>query len=186
MMKLLMRIAFLLVVALQAAPAQTPIKSINPAVRRVVDGISEARITAILKKLESFETRNTFSEPDHATRGIGAARRWIFEQFQSYSPRLQVSFDSYRVKKQPRVFRDVELVNVVAVLPGTQDKNRQFVIAAHYDSLNLVRKPRSTDPAAAADTPEVDMEKSAAMPTAPGVNDDGSGTAALMELARVM
>ena len=43
------------------------------------------------------------------------------DQLQSYSPRLQVSFDKYRVKKQgQRIFKDVDLWNVVAVLPGTK------------------------------------------------------------------
>jgi hypothetical protein len=178
----MLRVSLLLVLIAVTVPA----KSINPAVKRIVDAVSEDRIAAIEKKLESFETRNIYSDPDHPTRGIGAARRWIFEQFQSYSPRLQVSFDSYTVKKQKRVFRDVEVVNVIAVLPGTLNKERQFIVSGHYDSLNLVRKPRSTDPAAAADPPEIDEEKSAAAPFAPGVTDDASGTAAVMELARVM
>ena len=160
--------------------------TINPAVQRIVDGISTERIAAIEKELESFETRNIFSDPDNPTRGVGAARRWIFEQLKSYSPRLEVSFDSYRVKKQKRVFRDVELVNVVAVLPGTLNKERQFIVSGHYDSLNLVRKPPSTDPAAAGDPPEIDSEKSASKPHAPGVTDDASGTAAVLEMARVM
>ena len=182
MVELVMRVSLLLLLTVLTASA----KSINPAVKRIVDAVSEERIAAIEKKLESFETRNIYSDPDNPKRGIGAARRWIFEQFQSYSPRLQVSFDSYKVKKQKRVFRDVEIVNVVAVLPGIWNKERQFILAGHYDSLHLVRKPRSTDPAAAADTPEIDEEKSAAMPFAPGVTDDASGTAAVMELARVM
>jgi Peptidase family M28 len=177
-----MRVSLLLLLTVLAAPA----KNINPAVKRIVDAISEERIAAIEKKLESFETRNIYSEQDHPTRGIGAARRWIFEQFQSYSPRLQVSFDTYKVKKQKRVFRDVEVVNVVAVLPGALNKERQLIVSGHYDSLHLVRKPRSADPEAAGDTPEIDDEKSASQPLAPGVTDDASGTAAVMELARVM
>src|SRR5262249_2182128 len=142
--------------------------TINPAVKRIVDAISEERIAAIEKKLESFETRNIFSEPDHPARGIGAARRWIYEQFKSFSPRLQVSFDSYKVKRQKRVFRDVEVVNVIAVLPGSLHKDRQFLVSGHYDSLNLVRKPRSEDPEASDDNPEPDYEKSAAQRFAPG------------------
>jgi hypothetical protein len=182
---MIVRVALLLFLILYTAIAQTPTKSINPAVKRIVDGVSEERIAAIIKKLESFGTRNIFSDQDHPSHGIGAARRWIFEQFQSYSPRLQVSFDSYKIKKQSRIFRDVDLANVVAVLPGALNKERQFLIAGHYDSLNLVRKPRSPD-AAAGDAPEIDQEKSAAIPIAPGVTDDASGTAAVMELARVM
>lgn len=92
-------------------------KSVNPAVKEIVDSVSKDRIGEIMKKLGSFETRNIFSDDDNPTRGIGAARRWIFDQFCSYSPRLQVRFDSYKVKKKGRIVRDVELHNVVAVLP---------------------------------------------------------------------
>src|SRR6202011_864196 len=180
--KLSMRVSLLLLLTVLVVSA----RNVNPAVKRIVDAVSEERIAAIEKKLESFETRDIYSDADHPTRGIGAARRWIFEQFKSYNPRLQVSFDSYRVKKQKSVFRDVEMVNWVAVLPEPLNKERQIVVAAHYDSLHLVRKPRSADPAAATDTPEIDEEKSAAMLLAPGVTDDASGTAAVMELAPVM
>ena len=64
---------------------------------------------------------------------------------------------------------------------------RQFIVSGHYDSLNLVRKPRSTDPAAAGDTLAKSMLKKAPpCPIAPGVTDDASGTAAVIEMARVM
>jgi hypothetical protein len=88
MVELAMRVSLLLLLTVLTASA----KSINPAVKRIVDAVSEERIAAIEKKLESFETRNIYSDPDHPTRGIGAARRWIFEQSQGYSPRIQVSF----------------------------------------------------------------------------------------------
>ena len=45
---------------------------------------------ATLKKLESFETRNSLSSTDSPTRGIGAARQWILDEMKSYSPKLQV------------------------------------------------------------------------------------------------
>lgn len=148
---------------------------INPVVKQIVDSVSEDRITAILKKLESFETRNLYSDPNHPTRGIGAARNWIFEQFKSYSPRLQVSFDTYQLKAQGgRLTRDVELRNVVAVLPGTRQPERHILISGHYDSLNIVRGA------------DGQPDRSQADVFAPGVTDDGSGTAAVMELARVM
>ncbi len=176
-----MRIAVLLFVQTLLC-AQTVPKNINPVVKKIVDEVSEQNITATLKKLESFETRNTFSATDDPVRGIGAARKWIYDQLRGYSPRLEVYYDSYKVKKQPRVARDVDVVNVIAVLPGTVNKDRQIVISAHYDSLNLVFKP-GTPPAG--EQPERDEEKSLAAP-APGVTDDASGTAALLELARIM
>src|SRR5690349_2382141 len=121
----MMRVSPIFLLALWPLSAAT----LNPAVKRIVDAISEERIASIEKKLESFETRNIFSDSDHPTHGIGAARRWIYEELKSYSPRLQVSFDSYKVKKQRRVFRDVEVVNVIAVLPGSLHKERHFIVS---------------------------------------------------------
>ena len=175
------------------------LKSVNPAVQKIVDSVSQERITVILKKLESFGTRGIFSEQDNPAHGIGAARHWIYDQFKSYSPRLQVSFDSYRVKKgKGRLIQDVELHNVVAVLPGKLNPERQFILSGHYDSLALQRRnpdgsaavPTDAQPSAAAGEgapstpPPFDLSMLA--PVEPGVTDDGSGTAAVMELARVM
>jgi hypothetical protein len=181
-------------------------KSVNPTVQKIVDSVSQERITEILKKLESFQTRNIFSEQDNPTHGIGAARRWIYDQFKSYSPRLQVSFDSYRVKKgKGRIIKDVDLHNVVAVLPGKLNPERQFILSGHYDSLALLRRnpDGSTAPTdgqtsaggsangnggsatdGASGPPPFNLSMLA--PIEPGVTDDGSGTAAVMELARIM
>ncbi|HTS62739.1 MAG TPA: M28 family peptidase [Candidatus Acidoferrales bacterium] len=174
-------------------------KTVNPKIQEMLDQVSEARIRAILEKLESFGTRNTMSNPDDPVHGVGAARTWILNEFKSYSPRLQMRFDKYRVKKQgQRIFKDVDLWNVVAVLPGTKQPETQVVVSAHYDSLNLGNRPAgapagpATDGAtgggtlnATAGMTPADFEKNANLP-APGVCDDGSGTAAVMELARVM
>jgi hypothetical protein len=68
-----------------------PSQRLDPKIQKIVSEISADRIAEILKKLESFETRNTLSDPSQPNRGIGAARQWIFDQFKSYSPRLQVN-----------------------------------------------------------------------------------------------
>lgn len=176
-------------------------KTLNPQVRKIVDEVSEARIKAIIEKLVSFGTRNTMSNPDDPVRGVGAARAWILNELKSYSPKLQVSFDKYRVKKQgPRVFKDVDLYNVIAVLPGAKMPETQILISGHYDSLNMGNRPPGGAPAGPGTdgaftpvgerppqptlTPE-QQEKNANL-DAPGACDDGSGTAAVMELARVM
>lgn len=165
-------------------------KAVNPQVAKIAGEVSEDRIKAIIEKLVSFGTRNTMSDPDTPGHGVGAARQWILGQFQSYSPKLQVRFDKYRVKKQgQRIFKDVDLYNVIAVLPGKTMPETQVWITGHYDTLNL-GTPRTPPPA---DNPlsvtqnmtVEDFEKNAALP-APGACDDGSGTSAVMELARVM
>jgi hypothetical protein len=151
---------------------------LDPTVQKIVSEVSSEHIGEFMKTLGNFETRGDFSDPAQTNRGIGAARRWIYNQFQSFSPRLEVSFDAYKVKKHgDRIFRDLDVVNVVAVLPGTTQPDRRVIVSGHYDSLNMVPKAGTTG--------SMDNEKSAEA-TAPGVSDDASGTAVVMELARVM
>jgi len=172
-----------LAILFSALTASAQYKAVNPHVARIVSEISQDRITETLKKLESFGTRNLRSSQDDPNRGIGAARKWIYEQFRSYSPRLEVSYDRYRVKKDTsrgsRIPQDVDLYNVVAVLPGTVNREQAIVISAHYDSVNRTGTPPGEPgyPPRPVLDPNID---------APGVTDDGSGVACVMELARVM
>jgi hypothetical protein len=142
----------------------------NPQIARIVEEVSAQRIEATIRKLVSFGTRNSLSETESETRGIGAARRWIKAQLESCSrgTGLKVEFDDHLVESGPRVPRPTHFVNVVATLPGTQDASREriYVVSGHYDSM-----PSSP----------VDGESDA-----PGANDDASGTAVSMELACVM
>jgi len=173
-------LAFSLYCGMEAL-AQPPLSRINPAVKQIVDQVSEERIGAIMKKLEGFGTRYIGSEQDSDTHGIGAAQRWIEAEFKSYSPKLQVSLDKFQVKKGARVPKDVELANIVAVLPGTVDKDRYVIIGGHYDSIALRRTAGQAAQASDNAGSAADQES-----IAPGVADDASGTAAVMELARVM
>jgi hypothetical protein len=148
--------------------AQAPHMRLNPVVEEIVAEISEDRIAAHLKKLESFGTRHIASEKDDAKRGIGAAQRWLHQEFSSYSPRLEVHYDSFVAKKAARVPEDFELANVVALLPGKLHRDRYVIVSAHYDTIVM------------------DGSTPGEQEFAPGVNDDGSGVAAVLELARVM
>ncbi len=197
---------------LSSAFSQQPEARVNPAVQHIVEAVSEQRIQASLEKLESFGTRYVLSAQDDPVHGIGAAKRWIHDELQSYSPRLEVSYQNFTVNKgarQGQIIRDVELSNIVAVLPGTIHKDRYVLISGHYDSVALVRKPYTGEDQLIAESvrrgmderearellkllpPEsnsgpLDFEATAAQPIAPGVTDDGSGIATVMELARVM
>jgi len=159
----------------QVTTLPLPTQRLDPMIQDIVSKISQDRITEILKKMESFGTRNTFSDPNQPNRGVGAARQWIFDQFKSYSPRLDVSFDTYMQPKGGRAFRDVEIRNVMAILPGKTDPDRWIIIGGHYDSIN------NQIPAEIRGDPQKSVEIDA-----PGVSDNGSGLAATMECARVM
>ncbi len=156
----------------------------DPRVERLVTSISTTHLREMLTTLVSFGTRSTLSRPDSTTRGIGAARQWIADELRRASPKLQVSFDTYRFKPQRRLTREVELRQVIAVLPGRTP--RRIYVTAHYDTLNLpdqtakIVRP-SPLPAGfdAQSQPGQDYEVAA-----PGANDDGSGTVLVMELAR--
>jgi hypothetical protein len=172
-----------------AQPALAQQRSdLDPQVVKLVAAVSQDRLAATLRKLESFGTRNTLSSTNLPDKGIGAARQWIFDEMKSYSPRLQVSFDTYQVAKQGRITHEVELRNVMAVLPGRSA--RRIYVSGHYDTVarpggqeqsNAGGAPRDPDaPAAPVADPNAPIDN-----LAPGVNDDGSGTALTIELARV-
>src|ERR1700730_9854331 len=113
--------------------AQHP--DLDPRIEKLVGAVSEERLTMILKKLETFGTRNTLSSTDSPTKGIGAARQWIFDQMKGFSQKLDVSFDTYKIARQGRITRDVEVRNIIAVLPG---KNaRRVYISGHYDTIAI-------------------------------------------------
>lgn len=175
--------AVLLALSFSTLTASAQYKSVNPQVAKIVSQISQEQITATLKRLEGFGTRQLRSSQDDPNRGIGAARKWIYEQLRSYSPRLEVNYDQYRVKGDPtpgsRIPEDVDVYNVVAVLPGTVNAGQRILITAHYDSINRTGAPRGRpgDPPSPVRDPNID---------APGVTDNGSGVACVMELARVM
>ena len=136
---------------------------------RIVSQVSPARIEANIRKLVSFGTRNSLSDADSSSRGVGAARRWIFEEMRRCAgERLEVAYDEHLVESGPRIPKPTRIVNVVATLPGTQPESRArtYVVSGHYDSM-----PSSP----------VDPERDA-----PGANDDASGTAVAIELACVM
>ena len=99
-----------------------------------------------------------------ATRGIGAARQWIFDELKRSSPKLQVTFDTYQIAPQGRITRQVELRNVMAVLPGQSP--RRIYVSGHYDSVNLggrqTRPTRAPEPAARTGRPRDADDRAAA------------------------
>ncbi|MEO6726926.1 MAG: M28 family metallopeptidase [Blastocatellia bacterium] len=145
---------------------------LNPQIEKIVSEISAKNVEASIRKLVSFGTRHTLSSQDDPVRGIGAARRWIKEEMDRYSResdgRLIVTEDEFIQPPMQRVPKEAKLVNIVATLPGTQaeSKDRLYVVSGHYDSICSPGSDITCD--------------------APGASDDASGTAAVMEMARVM
>src|SRR5437764_5766061 len=167
-----MRVSLATLMLLATLPAAAQTSPRNPQVDAIVAAISPARIEARIRKLVSFGTRHTLSRSDSDTEGIGAARRWIKAELDACSRaaggRLQVELDSFTQPPARRVTQPVEIVNVVATLPGAQAESakRIYVVSGHYDSMpSDVMDPKSP---------------------APGANDDASGVAAVMEMACVM
>jgi hypothetical protein len=144
-----------------AASAATP--------REIADTVQEARLRAIVEKLVSFGTRHTLSSQTDPKRGIGASLRWTEEEFRRYSRDcrgcLTIATPSQIVTGR-RIPTPTKITNVLAIQRGTVDPNRVVIISGHIDS-------RGTD--------VMDFTKDA-----PGANDDGSGTAAVIEAARVL
>ncbi|QMU31697.1 M20/M25/M40 family metallo-hydrolase [Adhaeribacter radiodurans] len=138
----------------------------------MIKEVSAQNLENTVRKLVSFETRHSLSSTTDKKRGIGAARNWVESEFQKAAAasggRLTVTQDKYIVKADGRrIPADVEMANVMATLKGTDPSdNRVFIVSGHIDSRN---------------TDVMDVKGKA-----PGANDDGSGVAAVVELARVM
>jgi Peptidase family M28 len=142
----------------------------------LLDDISTDTLTADLYALDAFTNRNMFSDTTSATSGIGATRRWIYDRFLHYSAanenRLRVGYLKFTYP--PSAYTGCTApgsnpthYDVLAVLPGSQTANRSLVIVeAHMDSRNA----NNCDGTG----------------SAPGVGDNATGTALVMELARVM
>ena len=137
--------------------------------------VDAGRIRATDSTLVAFGTRNTLSDTLSSTRGVGAARRWLHAQLQAASRDcggcLRVEYDPaiIAVPRHPDSLR-VNVVNVLGILPG-RDTSRVVVVGGHYDSCIC----------AASATGVWDTSSAA-----PGADDDGSGTSAVVEAARVV
>jgi hypothetical protein len=157
--------------AAQTAPTTLGLQT-DARIAAALAEISPARLRAMDSMLVAFGTRHTLSDTVSATRGIGATRRWIHAQLSQFSRDcggcLRVEYDSGTAVITRHPDRpNWHLVNVVAWLPG-RDTSRVVVIGGHMDS--CVCSANSMD----------------AVSDAPGADDDGSGTVAVMELARVV
>src|SRR5688500_15100962 len=153
--------AALLATAASGAIAQSTPQDVRfAAISAPVDA---SRMKAVVEKLVSFGTRHTLSSQTDRKRGIGAAVRWAEARMKGFGLRTLQTCDTVTGRRVPTPTR---VCNAVAIQRGTERPNDVVIITCHIDS-------RVTDP----------MNATA---DAPGANDDGSGTAAVLEAARVL
>ena len=156
----------------RTAAARTAPADEDARIREIVASASAARIERDIRILAGFGTRHTLSDTLSRTRGIGAARRWIYDEFQRISRDcggcLEVFYQSDIVKggSHARMPNDVNVVNVVAIQRGTAHPDRMIIMTGDIDS-------RVTDV----------MNGTA---DSPGANDNASGVAGTLEAARLL
>lgn len=142
----------------------------NPEIAQMVSEISSDSLEAHVRRLASFNTRHTLSTDSQ--NGMPAAQDWVLSKFHTYATdangRMTAEIERFTIPGDGRrIEQDSPGANVVATLKGTDPNDtRIFIISAHMDSRNKN---------------VMDAEN-----PAPGANDDGSGTAAVIELARVI
>jgi len=151
--------------------AQTTIKR-DKEIEQMVKEISPDSLRTYINTLVAFGTRNTLSIQTNKKRGIAAARNWMLHKFSEFAAgsngRLTAFIDTSTLQPdKKRVDTPTLLGNVVATLQGTDPNDKRiFIISGHLDNMRTNVMDRDND--------------------APGANDDGSGTAAVLECARIM
>jgi Zn-dependent M28 family amino/carboxypeptidase len=166
--------SILLIAALFMMPSMTMAQVIPstevPFVYETVEAVSAERVEADIRQLAEFGTRHTLSETRSDTRGIGAARRWIFDEFERISAAcggcLEVIYVSDTISGETRIPEPTEVVSVLAIQRGTTDPGRYVMMSGDIDS-------RVTDPLNGTSD-------------SPGANDNASGMAGVIEAARVL
>lgn len=143
----------------------------NPLLQSLLAQIDTNRIESIINTLVGFGTRNTLSDKiSNSTFGVMAARDWIAEQMQGFAAksngRMNIEVQTFVQQPTSALPVATNISNVVATLTGTTDPDRVYVVTGHYDS-------RVTD-------------VTNFMSFSPGADDDASGVAVIMELARIM
>jgi len=145
-------------------PVSDIVPNLDPDVQQLMASVSQQQLIGYVQTLENFQTRNTYSEVNNPAMGVGAARLWIQNEFLRVgNGRLLVQADDFSVTQGGTTYNQQ---NIVATLPGVGTYRGVLVLSAHYDS-------RTINPADARGF-------------APGANDNGSGIAALLEMARLL
>jgi hypothetical protein len=157
--------------AFAATASATPMTRLEPDedLRAMLRQVDPDRIHATILRLTQFGTRHTASSQTDPVRGIGAATNWVFQQMQASaaasSGRMTVQQQTFVQPVSSRIPVPTTITNVIATLKGTASPERFYVVTGHLDS-------RVTD--------VLNFTSDA-----PGADDDGSGVAVVLELARL-
>lgn len=147
--------------------SSNPISDRNDILNQILSQVSVDSLKSYLETLEGFQTRHSASDTSSSIRGIGACRRWIHRKFEDFSQRNESRMQVGYLDFNQSICQVLDHRNVFGVLPGTDTADHELLlIEAHMDS----RCRGGCDTAC----------------FAPGADDNGSGTALVMELARVM
>ena len=142
----------------------------DPRIHDIVEAVSAERLEADIRTLAGFGTRHTLSDTTSDTRGIGAARRWVKDQYEQIAADcggcLEIVEQRFVVGGEDRIPNETTVVNMLAIQRGTTHPNRYIIMSGDIDS-------RASD--------NMDAESDA-----PGANDNASGLAGTIEAARVL
>ncbi len=145
-------------------PVSNIVPAVDPTIGALVNEVSVQQLVSYVQTLERFGTRHTLSVTDREDYGVGGARLWLYNEFLRVgNGRLQVEVDSF-----PLTLNGIttEQQNIIATLPGNGSVPGAVVLAAHYDS-----RP---------------VDQNDGISHAPGANDNASGVAAMLEIARLL
>ena len=166
----LLSLTFGSLVSTTTIAAEAPKSGDQQAIHNIVSDISADRIENDIATLVNFGTRHTLSETESDTRGIGAARRWIKQEFEKISAEcggcLEVYFQSDVISGEKRIPDATEVVSVIAIQRGTTDPDRYVIMSGDIDSRVSDVMDATSD--------------------SPGANDNASGVAGTLEAARVL
>ncbi|HEX6682709.1 MAG TPA: M20/M25/M40 family metallo-hydrolase [Candidatus Limnocylindrales bacterium] len=140
------------------------------ALRETLEKIDPRRIEATITRLVQFGTRHTLSSQDDPVRGIGAATEWVYQQMlaiaETSGGRMTVEKQTFIQPVSPRIPTPTPITNVIATLRGDVEPQRYYVVTGHLDSRVTDVMNFTSD--------------------APGADDDGSGVAVVLEMARLL
>lgn len=144
-----------------------PINQNDSVVSFIQKNVNPDSLKSYILKLATFENRNSASDTVSSTTGIGAARRWAFQKFSSFGAQAENRLIPSYFQFDRTICNVTQHRNVIAVLPGTDTTNHEvIIIEGHMDSRCEI---------------ECDITCQAQ-----GIEDNASGSALVLELARVM